>query len=291
MLRLMSILTIQSHVSYGHVGNAAAVFPLQRLGYEVWPVNTVLFSNHAGYPTVKGPVLPAQDVADVIQGIGERGVFSSCEAILSGYLGSVELGEVVLSAVKQVQEANNSALYCCDPVMGDRGKDIYVHPDIPDFIGREVLPKADILIPNHFELETLSGSSLTTISDIISATRKLIEVGPDVVIVTSVETSSDDPDTISMLAVSKDQVFKVQTPKLPFDIQPSGSGDLSAAIYLAHYLKCKKVDQALAQMVASVYSLLHETLAMKSDEIALIKAQDMISEPRFTFDVQELSVS
>jgi pyridoxine kinase len=111
----LNILSVQSSVAYGHVGNSAAVFPLQRMGLEVWPVNTVHFSNHTGYGHWRGQVLPAEDVAGIIRGIEERGVLGDCDAVLSGYLGDPSLGEVVVGTVGRVKRLNAKAIYCCAP--------------------------------------------------------------------------------------------------------------------------------------------------------------------------------
>lgn len=161
----MAILSIQSHVAYGHVGNSAAVFPLQRLGNEVWPVHTVHFSNHTGYDTVRGTVFGPDLVRDTVKGIGERGVLPRCDALLSGYLGDATIGHTVVEAARAVKAANPDALYCCDPVMGDHDATggpggLYVKPDIPDLMREVVIPAADITTPNQFELELLTGSSM-----------------------------------------------------------------------------------------------------------------------------------
>src|ERR1700732_3653711 len=155
----MNILSIQSAVSYGHVGNSAAVFPLQRLGFEVWPVNTLQYSNHPGYGAFRGRVFEPAHVAEVITGIAERGVLGTCDAVLSGYLGDAATGEAVLDAVSRVKAANPAALYCCDPVIGDSGTGVYVRPGVAEFFQQRGLPAADIVTPNQFELEHLTGSA------------------------------------------------------------------------------------------------------------------------------------
>src|ERR1700704_2073876 len=138
----MTILSIQSSVAYGHVGNSAAVFPLQRIGVEVYPVYTVHFSNHTGYGAWRGLVLPVEAVAEVIRGIEERQVFARCDGVLSGYMGDVSLGKVVLEAVEKVRIANPSGAYCCDPVIGDVGRGVFVRPGIPEFMRDHAVPAA-----------------------------------------------------------------------------------------------------------------------------------------------------
>jgi len=153
----VKILSIQSHVAYGHAGNSAAVFPLQRLGHDVYPVLTVTFSNHTGYGSTRGPLIAPADVAAVIDGVEERGAFPDIDAVLSGYQGAESVGEVVLDAVARVKAANPAAVYCCDPVMGDVGRGFFVREGIPEYMRDHVVPKADIVTPNQFELEFLVG--------------------------------------------------------------------------------------------------------------------------------------
>src|SRR6478735_1311327 len=166
-MRGVKILSIQSSVAYGHVGNSAAVFPLQRLGHEVWPVLTVHFSNHTGYGEWRGPLLAAEDVREVIAGIGDRGVLGEADAVLSGYQGDPAVGGIILDTVARVKELNPEAVYCCDPVMGDVGRGMFVRPGIPELMRDTVLPQADIVTPNHFELDFLAGRQTSTLADVL----------------------------------------------------------------------------------------------------------------------------
>ncbi len=157
----MNILSIQSWVAYGHVGNAAAVFPLQRLGAEVWAINTVQFSNHPGYGQWTGQVFSAETIRDLIDGVAARGAFGRCDAVLSGYMGDPAIGREILRAAQLARAANPRALYCCDPVIGDDGN-VYVRSGIAALMADAAVPEADILTPNMFELELLSGLSCRT---------------------------------------------------------------------------------------------------------------------------------
>ena len=156
----MNILSIQSHVAFGHVGNASATFPLQRLGHEVWAVNTVQFSNHTGYGAWRGEVFSGAAITEVVQGVEDRGVLPACDGVLSGYMGDAAIGEAVLDAVARVRDANPDALYCCDPVIGDVGRGVFVRPGIPEFMRDRALPLADVIVPNQFELELFHGPTL-----------------------------------------------------------------------------------------------------------------------------------
>ena len=156
-------------MAYGHVGNSAAVFPLQRLGHEVWPVITVHFSNHTGYGAWRGPLLDPDDVREVIAGIDDRGALAGVDAVLSGYQGDSAVGAVILDAVARVKSLNPNAVYCCDPVMGDVGRGMFVRPGIPEFMRDTVVPAADILTPNHFELDFLAGVDTTSMDEVLAA--------------------------------------------------------------------------------------------------------------------------
>ncbi len=208
----MKILSIQSSVAYGHVGNSAAVFPLQRLGHEVWPVLTVHFSNHTGYGAWRGPLLAADDVREVIAGIEDRGVLGQADAVLSGYQGDPAVGAIILDTVARVKELNPDAVYCCDPVMGDVGRGMFVRPGIPEFMRDTVVPQADIVTPNHFELDFLAGRETRTLDDILDAVDEVRERGPRDVLVTSVIHGDVPEGRLDMVAVSDEGAWAVETP-------------------------------------------------------------------------------
>lgn len=281
----MQILSIQSSVAYGHVGNSAAVFPLQRLGHEVWPVLTVHFSNHTGYGAWRGPLLAPTDVADVIEGVAERGVLPSIDAVLSGYQGAEQVGAVILDAVAKVKAANPAAVYCCDPVMGDVDRGMFVRPGIPDFMRDEVVPRADIITPNHFELDFLAGGSTSSVASLLEAVDEVRERGPRDVLVTSVLTG-DAEDALDVVAVADDGAWAVTTPRLP--IAPNGCGDVTAALYLAHLRTTGSAPLALARTTASIFAVLEATIAAGTREIQLIAAQDAIASPPKRFEVRRL---
>jgi pyridoxine kinase len=281
----MKILSIQSSVAYGYVGNSAAVFPLQRLGLEVWPVFTVHVSNHTGYGEWRGPLLAPSDVADVIAGIADRGVLGEADAVLSGYQGDPAMGAVILDAVAQVKAANPDAVYCCDPVMGDVGRGMFVRPGIPEFMRDEVVPLADVITPNHFELDFLSGRTTRTLDEVLAAVDVVRDNGPRDVLVTSV-LADDDSGSMDVVAVSDAGAWAVTTPLLP--ISPNGGGDVTAALYLAHLHTTGSPAEALGRTTASVFTVLEATLAAGTREIQLIAAQDAIADPPARFEVRQL---
>ncbi len=282
----MKILSIQSSVAYGHVGNSAAVFPLQRLGHEVWPVITVHFSNHTGYGAWRGPLLAADDVREVIAGIEDRGVLGEADAVLSGYQGDPAVGAIILDTVAKVKALNPDAVYCCDPVMGDVGRGMFVRPGIPEFMRDTVVPQADILTPNHFELDFLAGRSTTTLAEILDAVDDVRSRGPRDVLVTSVLHGDVPEGKLDVLAVSDEGAWAVETPLLP--ITPNGCGDVTAALYLAHLRSTGSAETALARTTSSVFAILEETLEAGTREIQLVAAQGAIADPPDTFVVRRL---
>jgi len=282
-----TILSIQSSVAYGHVGNSAATFPLMRLGVEVWPVITVHFSNHPGYGPWRGPLLDASDIAEVVQGIDERGVLGRADAVLSGYQGAQEVGAEILKAVELVKLRNPKAIYCCDPVIGDVDRGVYVRPGIPEFMRDRVVPAAQVVTPNHFELDLLTGLTTTTLPEVLQAAHRLRSTGPEVVLVTSTLLVDAPPDQMTMLAVTANGAWQVATPKL--DRSFTGSGDLTAALFLANLLQGLDPGEAMGRTADAVYSLLKATTDAGSAELLLAAAQTQLVEPSHHFEVARLS--
>lgn len=282
----MNILSIQSHVAYGHVGNASAVFPMQRLGVEVWPIQTVQFSNHTGYGAWKGRVFDGGMIEEVMEGIAERGVLPSCDGVLSGYMGSADIGHAILSAVEQVRAANPKAVYCCDPVIGDVGRGVFVRPGIPEFMREQAVPAADIVTPNQFELELLTDTQVTTISDAHRAVEILRDAGPKVVLVTSLATEETPDDAIDLMAADAQGAFRVRTPKL--DVSVNGAGDAIAALFFVHYLRDGSAASALAKAASSIFGLLKRTKEAGSREILTVAAQDEFVAPSRIFEPEKL---
>ena len=282
MTRVTTILSIQSSVAYGHVGNSAVTFPLMRMGVTVWPVITVHFSNHTGYGSWRGPLLSAADLRDVVQGIDERGVLDEVDAVLSGYQGGEDIGAMILDAVALVKLRNPAAIYCCDPVLGDADRGYFVRPGIPELMRQRVVPAAQIITPNQFELEALTGLRVSTMGEVLNAADAARRLGPEVVLVTSVLRQDGPPGTIDMVAVNAEAAWQVTTPRLPQTF--TGSGDVTAATFLARLLDTGDVSGALAHTAAVIYGLLLVTAASGGTELALIAAQDELVHPSHTFE-------
>jgi len=282
----MNLLSIQSHVAYGHVGNSAAVFPLQRMGVEVWPIHTVQFSNHTGYGNWQGQVFDARTIREVIGGIEQRGVLGECDGVLSGYMGGVDVGAAVLDAVATVKRANPSARYACDPVIGDAGRGIFVARGIPEFMKERAVPAADIITPNQFELDYLAGRESRTLADALAAVKVVHGLGPRAILVTSLHTEDTPEGTIDLLASDATGRFRLRTPKLPLVV--NGAGDAIAALFFAHYLRSGKIDEALSRAGSAIFGVLTKTAQAGADEIQLVAAQDEIVQPSRVFEAEEL---
>jgi pyridoxine kinase len=286
MTRVTTILSIQSSVAYGHVGNSAVTFPLMRMGVDVWPVITVHFSNHTGYESWRGPLLSAADLRDVVQGIDERGLLGEVDAVLSGYQGGTDIGAMILDAVGLVKLRNPAAIYCCDPVLGDADVGSYVLPGIAEFMRDQVVPAAQIITPNQFELTALTDRQVSTMADVLDAADVARALGPEVVLITSVVRRDTPPARIEMVAVDSDGAWLVSTPRLPRTF--TGSGDVTAATFLAALLRLRDVPEALAHAAAVSYGLLAITADLGRSELALIDAQEEFLHPSHRFEVVRL---
>jgi pyridoxine kinase len=282
----MNILSIQSHVAYGHVGNASAVFPMQRLGCEVWPIHTVQFSNHTGYGAWTGRVFDGAMIDEIVEGIAARGVLPGCDGVLSGYMGSAEIGQAILGAVAKVRTANRQARYCCDPVIGDVGRGIFVRPGVPEFMKEQAVPAADVMTPNQFELEYLSGRSVQTLDDLRQALAILHRLGPRVVLTTSVSLDETPADCIDMAVSDGQGLWRVRTPRL--DLAINGAGDAVAALFFVHWLKSGDPARALENAAASIYGLLKRTADAGSRDILTVAAQDEFVSPSQRFTAERL---
>ena len=279
----MAILSIQSAVAYGHVGNSAAVFPLQRLGFEVWPVDTVQFSNHTGYGAWRGRAWEPSAIAEIVTGIGERGRLGRCEAVLSGYLGETALGEAVLDAVAKVKSANPHALYCCDPVIGDDHSGVFAKPGIAEFFRDRALPQADIVTPNRFELALLAEREIAGLDDALAAAAVLRARGPNLVLATSLPGAVGE---LGMLAASEAGAWLVTVPHLK--LLANGAGDLTASLFLGQLLRKGKPAEALAATASAVHAVLEATLAAGEPELQIITAQDALVTPPKRFEVRQI---
>jgi pyridoxine kinase len=282
------ILSIQSHVASGYVGNRSAVFPLQRLGCEVDFINTVQFSNHTGYGKWSGQIFSAEHIQDILNGLSDNGCLNNLDAILSGYQGSAELGHVIVNTVKALKAQHPQLLYCCDPVIGDHDRGVYVRQDSADFIKRHAIETADIITPNQFELGYLTDSELASLDSILEACQRLHARGPKIILVTSI-ICDEILNSIGMLVSCAQGVWLTKTPYLAFPRSPVGTGDATTAIFLAQYLMSQDIVFALEHVTAAIYNILHLTYKQQRYELALIAAQEEIVRPSQWFQAVQVT--
>jgi pyridoxine kinase len=280
---MATVLSAQSWVACGNVGNCAALFALQRLGIETWSLNTVAFSNHTGYGKWRGAAVPASEIASLFDGIAELGILPRCNAVLSGYLGEAEVGPVLLDIVGRVRAANPQALYCCDPVMGDFGPGWYVGAGVREWYRDRALAAADIATPNRFEFEWLSGTSIGDLAAAALAAQELRRRGPKIVLVTSLKAAAD---RVAVLAAGPEGVWAVETPRLA--IEATGCGDAAAALFLGWLLKGKPLPEALALSIAAIWGVIEATVAAGGGELALVAAQGELVAPSRKIQPQKL---
>jgi pyridoxine kinase len=284
--RRMSVISIQSQVAYGHVGNSAAVFPMQMHGIDVVAVPTTLLSNRPGYPTLRGRVLDAQLVADLLLGVEERGAVETSKVILSGYLGSAEIAAVVAEFVARAKARNPQLIYCCDPVLGDRDRGLFVHAGIPPLVRDLLCPLADIITPNHFEFEWLCGTRASTTDQMITQAQTLLARGPSTIVVTSADLEDSPGDEIETLAVERTRqgfkAWRVRTPKLP--ISPSGTGDLFASLLVSARVNGADTPKALSHAASAIFAVLERTALRGTEEMRIVENAELLVDPKRRFD-------
>ena len=282
----MNVLSIQSSVAYGHVGNSAATLPLQRLGIGVWPVNTTHLSNHLGHPSWRGGAAESDMVADIVAGIEELGVLGECDALLSGFLGSAALGEVVLDALDRLRAVNADAIFALDPVIGDDGIEIYVPGGVPEYLRDVLLPRADIITPNRYEVEFLTGRKIKSVDDALAAMAELRARGPSLVVATSIPDAGDAGALIT-LAADNTCAWLVRSPRLVTAVH--GAGDMFSALFLGHTLRGESPDAALSLTVSSLHAVLAATAEAGTAEMLLVETQDACVNPSQIFPAERLA--
>ena len=287
---MKNILSIQSHVVFGHAGNSAAVFPMRRLGVNVWPLNTVQFSNHTQYRQWTGTVMPASHLTEIVDGINAIDELKHCDAILSGYMGSPEQGNAIIEIVKKVKAVNPNAVYLCDPVMGHPEKGCFVAPGVADFLCNSALPMADMMAPNILELEELNGKQqIKNVDEAIVACRELCKKGPKAILVKHLSRAGYRKDLFEMLLVTEQEAWHIERPLVDFgERQPVGVGDMTSGLFLANILLGKSLVEALEHTTSAVYAVMLETLKREAYELQLVAAQNEIETPNQWFKAKRI---
>lgn len=240
----MGILSIQSHVVYGYVGNKAATYPLQSMWYDVWPINTVQFSRHTGYKKWEGQVFTQDHISSLLKGVEDAGLIGKCEAVLSGYMGASETCSAVLDAISRFKFYNDKIIYLCDPVIGN--SDCYVNPKVKEFFKSKL--KADIITPNHFEAEVLSDIKISSVEALKKAAQYFHDKDIGIVVITGVSFPFLDKNKLAVFVSDKKTQNLILTEKQG-SAPISGTGDLFASIFLGKYLHTKDALDAAKKAV------------------------------------------
>lgn len=287
---MQNILSIQSHVVFGHAGNSAAEFPIRRLGVNVWPLNTVQFSNHTQYRQWTGTVMPASHLVEIADGISAIDELKNCHAVLSGYMGSPEQGNAIIEIVKKVKQANPNALYICDPVMGHPEKGCFVAPGVSEFLCNVALPISDMMSPNILELEELNNKrTINNVDEAIIACRDLCQKGPKAILVKHLSRAGIQKDRFEMLLVTHNEAWHIHRPLVDFGVrQPVGVGDMTSGLFIANILLGKSLVESLEHTTSAVYAVMLETLKRDQYELQLVAAQDQIAKPEQWFKATKL---
>ena len=278
----MSILSINSFVAIGHVGNSASSFPLQRLGFEVWQLPSVLLSNHRGYETSEGKSVSVSTLSAMLDGIEKLEHFDLCEGIISGYLTTVEMVEFVADAVKRIKAVNPEVLYFCDPILGDFKSHLYISEDIANAIRTKLLPLADFVSPNVFELKYIAGRRQETMQATLLSADVLRAYGPKNVIVTSVKGKKGARQTLSNVLVNDKGAWRITVPQL--SLRAKGTGDTLLALFSAHILRGENPVRALELATSTLFGVIDDTVRHDADELRLIGAQAEYLSPSYYFD-------
>jgi pyridoxine kinase len=267
----MNILSIQSHVVYGHVGHQASTFPLQRLGHEVWSLPTVLYSNHLAHPSFTGRKLDAAFIDELLEGLRKLDLLGRLDAVLTGYLGDAPIVPMAIAALEAARAKKPEVVFACDPVMGDDGA-LYVSKELARAIDRELVPRADILLPNIFELEHLSGLKVTGLKDVRPAMEALRKKARGALIVATGIPDEAHGDLITALALDDSGLWQAKAKRHP--MRASGNGDCFAALFLGRYLGHRDIPTALANAVEGMSLIAGLTAATDADELKIVESQE-----------------
>ncbi|XP_026276605.1 pyridoxal kinase [Frankliniella occidentalis] len=287
------VLSIQSHVVSGYVGNKSATFPLQVLGFDVDAVNSVQFSNHTGYGYWKGHVLAEQELVELAEGLAHNGLDCHYTHLLTGYSRSKSFLSHIANIVCELRKKNPGLIYLCDPVIGDIGRGVYVPSDLIEVYQKTIIPIANVVTPNQFELEILTGKPVKSVEDAWEATAVLHNMGPQTVVISSSELGDDDSllCLASMIVEGKRERAIVTFPKLEGSY--TGTGDLFSALFLAWMWRSQQnLKQALEFTVATIQAILQRTIALKNgnneksvyqNELKLIQGKSDIENPKVIY--------
>jgi pyridoxine kinase len=268
-------MSIQSSVVYGHVGSTAATLPLHRLGFDVWALPTVVYSSHAGYPGVRGSRTPVATLRELLAGLEALGRLDRCEAVLSGYLGQPAVWDFVLEALAAVRRHRPDAWYVCDPVLGDEGE-LYMPAELVRTFREQAVPRADLLVPNRFELEWLVDRPVASVADAVAAARELRAAGAREVVVKGLVLEHQGRLEQHVVGVDDDAAWLARAPHVTRFW--SGAGDAFTGLLAGLRLAGTPLADAVARTTAIMEELVARTTALDEPELRMVEV-DWASEP------------
>lgn len=268
------VISIQSQVAFGHVGNSAAAPAMRACGVEVVEVPTTLLSNHPHYPSMRGRVLEAELVADLLAGLEERGLHARAAVILSGFMGRAGTAQAVADFVARARAANPVLVYACDPVMGDADLGFFADAALRDAFAARLVPRADVILPNAFELETLCGFAVTCAADVA---RARLALGRPAVVATSVAVPGR-PERLATVTATERDCASIEVERLA--VRPAGTGDMLSGLVAARLAQGVGLHEAVARAVAGVRVVLTRTPAEPWAEMPITAAlADIVAAP------------
>lgn len=264
---MQSILSIQSHVVFGYVGNKAATYPLQSMGFDVWPINTVQFSNHTGYGKWDGEIFSKDHILSLVDGIFKIGQVNKCVAVLTGYMGSKEICYAIKDIVLKLKNANKNIIYLCDPVIG--GKNCYVKSEILDFFKNELM--ADIITPNQNEAEILSGILINSAQDLIKVADFFHKRMIKIVIITGIKFENDG----DLYVFASDESFNylIKTKEYKSSVSINGTGDLFSSTFLGAYINYRNTSIAMQYATYYLQSAINATILSEERELQVLSVK------------------
>lgn len=283
------IISIQSQVVHGHVGNSAAMFPMQHLGVQVAAVPTTLLSNHPHYPTMRGRVLDADLLDDLLVGVEERGLVDTCAILLTGFLGSAENGLVVARFVERAKARNPALRYCCDPVMGDADLGFFVDEPLREVFRERLVPLADIITPNQFEFEHLVGFAAEDSRALRRGVDMLSTRRARTVVVTGFGLGEASAARVDTFAFHRGAAWKVSTPRLA--CRPAGTGDLLTALFVSSLVSGATVPVALETAVSGTFAVLLDMASANLLELPIVESRDELDRRKRRFAAVEVGNS
>jgi pyridoxine kinase len=264
----MLVISIQSQVVHGHVGNSAAVYPMQAAGVTVAAVPTAILSNHPHYPTMRGRVLDVGLVTDLLRGVEERGLIERAAVLVTGYLGSPEIAERVAHFAAMAVQRNPGLVYLCDPVMGDDDLGVFVADGMTEIFRDRLVPLASIVTPNQFELELLAERTARDVDGLLAAGRIIVDRGCPAVLATGCTLADTSAGQVETILCQAGALSRIATPRLP--IRPCGTGDLLTGLVAAHLAKSASLQTAMRGAVEGTYAVLERTCRANAAEMCLL---------------------